>query len=151
MSPGRGWYCTPSSPPPPDPTTQLFKVESLPSLDARVTALRFFAGDCYNAPGPQARKYTRRFPVGGLIYAIYAEITLEYPMPERRIYFTLKAIYQSEDIGVIDTREKRTYIPLDQQSSVYWIGGNCRHAIRAIGFYTVDVYINEQKVASGSY
>ena len=144
---------TPSSPPPPEPTTQLLKVESLPSLDARVTALRFFAGDCHNAPRPQQRKYTRRFPTsrGGVrpFYAIYTEITLEHPTPERRIYFTLKAVYQSEDTGVFDTREERTYIPLDQQSSVYLIGSCGFHA--TVGFYLVDVHINEQKVASGSY
>ena len=144
---------TPSSPLPPEPTTQLLKVESLPSLDARVTALRFFAGDCGNAPRLQQRKYTRRFPTGGggvpWYHAIYTEIMLEYPMPERRIYFTLKAIYQSEDTGVLDTQEERTYIPLGQQSSAYWIG-SCGYHDR-VGFYLVDVYINEQKVASGSF
>jgi hypothetical protein len=147
---------TPPSPPsssPPEPTTQLLKVESLPSLDARVTALRFFAGDCHKAPRPQQRKYTRRFSTGRggvrVSYAIYTEITLEHSTPGRRIYFTLKAIYQSEDTGVFDTREQRTYIPLDQQSSVYLIGSCGFHA--RVGFYPVDVYINEQKVASGSY
>jgi hypothetical protein len=55
---------SPSSPPASDPTTQLYKVESLPSLDARVTALRFFAGDCYKVPRAPQRKYTRRFSTG---------------------------------------------------------------------------------------
>jgi hypothetical protein len=143
---------TPASPPPPEPTTKLLKVESLPSLDARVTALRFFPGGCHSdAPRPQARKYARRFPTGGIraVYAMYTEITLEHPPPERRIYFTLKAVYQSEDTGVLDTQEERTYIPLGQQSSVYWIG-SCGYPKR-VGFYMVDVYINEQKVASGSF
>jgi hypothetical protein len=106
----------PSSPPPETPqstltpppsselTTKLFKVTALPSLDARVTALRFFTGSCRGAPRPQARKYTRRFPTDAWRFpcAIFTEITLEYPTPERCIYFTLKAIYQSEDTGVID-------------------------------------------------
>jgi hypothetical protein len=144
---------SPSSPPASDPTTQLYKVESLRSLDARVTALRFFAGDCYMVPRAPQRKYTRRFSTGRrgvrVSYAIYTEITLEHPPPERRIYFTLKAIYQSEDTGVIDTLKGRTYIPLDQQSSVHWIR-LCGFYDR-VGVYPVDVYINEQKVASGSF
>jgi hypothetical protein len=145
---------TPSSPLPPEPTTQLLKVESLPSLDARVTALRFFAGSCLShAPSLQERKDARRFSTGpriGLSNAIYTEITLEYPAPERRIYFTIKAIYRSEDTGVLDTQEERNYIPLGQQSSVYWIG-SCNPGRGVVGFYMVDVYINEQKVASGSF
>ena len=65
----------PSSPPPPELPPLSFKVGS---LDAQVTALRFFAGDChFDAPRPQQRKYTRRFATsrGGVrvSYAIYTE------------------------------------------------------------------------------
>jgi hypothetical protein len=82
-------------------------------------------------------------------YAIYTEITLEHPTPEQRIYFTLKAIYQSEDTGVLDTQKERTFIPLGQQSSVHWVR-SCGYP-KEVGFYMVDVYINEQKVASCSF
>jgi hypothetical protein len=66
---------TQTSPPPRNPTTQLFKVESLRPLDARVTALKFFAGSCWDVPDPQKRRYTQRFPRTGRESpsAIYAD------------------------------------------------------------------------------
>jgi hypothetical protein len=48
-------------PPTPEPTTQDFKVESIPSSNARLTVLRFFESNPCEVPPPKERAYRQRF------------------------------------------------------------------------------------------
>jgi hypothetical protein len=53
---------------------------------------------------------------------ILTDMTLGYPKPERRIDFTIQAVYQNERGKVVDTPENRISIPTDGQESVHALG-----------------------------
>jgi hypothetical protein len=91
--------------PPPEPPTQLLKVESIPSLDVHLINLRFFTF------GPSGEKlYKQRFPKA-FTRQIHAEITLTHPKPGQRIDFILQGRLRNQVGKVIGTKQTSSYIP----------------------------------------
>jgi hypothetical protein len=153
----------------PEPATQDFKVKPIPSLNAHLTALRFFEGHSCGTLPPERRAYRQRF-AKVITRDIFTEITLEYPKREQRLDFTIQAVYQHktpEDGKIVNRPELKTYLPADSQRSLHVFRtdeGNvccsliCRHESDplplggwSVGSYIVDVYINGDKVTSGSF
>jgi hypothetical protein len=147
---------SPSRPPAPPPQA---RDEVIPSLNARLTALRFFEGNPCEKSSPERRAYGQRF-AQVLTREILTELTLEHPKHARRLDFTIQAFYRHEG-KVIGRPELETYLSADKQVSVYWFNkrtGSLRVCTKpypcgrwSVGSYTVDVYINGEKVASGSF
>jgi hypothetical protein len=141
---------TQPSPTPPEPTVQAPQGEAIPSLNARLTALRFFE------TGPADQKiYKQRFPQA-FTQAIMAEIALQHPKPGRRIDFVIQALLFSEGGRKINTLRINSYIAADSESSIhtfdvaegmFYVGPG--HW--SVGSYRLDVYINDQKVTSGIF
>src|SRR5215510_12584430 len=84
-------------PPPstPQPPTQDFKVVSIPSLNARLTALRFFEGTPCNEPSLEERTYRQRF-AKVMTSDIYTEFTLEHPKHDRQVKITIQGFYHHQ-------------------------------------------------------
>jgi hypothetical protein len=157
----------PSTPPPgiqpapqtPAPPTQGFTGELIPSLNARATALRFFEANPCEVPPPERRAYGQRFPKM-VTREILTELTLEHPKHARRLGFTIQAFYRHEG-KVIGRPELERHISADKQASVYWFEPRtgslrlCTHPYPrghwSAGSYTVEVYLNGAKAASGSF
>ena len=156
----------PPDPPPSELTPEVLKLKAIPSLNARLTALRFFEGDPCDEPPLKERTYRQRF-AKVITRDIFTEITLEYPKREQRFDFTTQAVYQRrapQDGEVVSRSELRTYIPAGEQRSIHslesgkWALGIPVHCSAignpgdwSVGSYTVDVYINGEEVASGSF
>jgi hypothetical protein len=105
--------------PPPQPEKQDFKVVPLPSLNARVTAVRFFEhSPCSKVPSVEERTYQQRFPQV-MTREIYTELTLAHPKQERRLKITIQGFYRHKG-HVVNKPEVKTDIPPNQQESVYW-------------------------------
>ena len=111
------------------------------------------------------RTYRQRF-AKVITRDVFTEITLEYPKREHRLNFTIDAVYQRktpQDGEVITRPESKTYLPADEQSSMHWFHSgrlkgvgvcgfwNERRGHWSVGSYTVNVYINGEKVASGAF
>jgi hypothetical protein len=97
-------------PPPPPPATQDIRVESIKSLDVRVTGLRFFMF------GPSKEKlYKRRF-ANAFTSRIYAEIALKHPKPGRRIDFILQGRLRDPRREVISAEQISRYIAADWEN-----------------------------------
>jgi hypothetical protein len=159
---------SPQPPPPtPQPTTPEFKVVPLPSLDARLTALRFFEANPCDMPPLGQRTYRQRF-VRKFAREIFTELTLEHPKHERRRDFPIHAFYRHKErlIELIGSPVLEAYIRTDQESSVYSFDkdqGNPVPRLKPcsgdqwwgdqwlVGSYTVDVYINREPVTSASF
>jgi hypothetical protein len=83
---------------------------------------------------------------------VYTELTLAHPKPGRRIALTIQAVYQHENGRIVGTPELRTHLAADGEGSHFSIGdGSSSPNHWAVGSYKVDVYINAQKVGSGSF
>jgi hypothetical protein len=155
----------------PGSTPQPSNVEEvqIPLLNARLTALRFFEGDSCDLLPPERRAYRQRF-AKVITRDIYTEITLEYPKREQRLDFTIQAVYQykaPEGGKVVNSPELSTYLPADSQKSLHTfrsdegrvccsfpcIGLSERRRLGgwSAGSYTVDVYINGEKVTNNSF
>jgi hypothetical protein len=145
---------TPGSTPPPP------KVEEIPSLNARLTALRFFESNPCEVPPLEERTYRQRF-AQVITREIFTELTLEHPKHERRRGITIQGFYRHKGREV-GRPELETDISADRQGSVYWFYKGQNEVARPLcfnyprgqwsaGSYTVDVYINGDKVTSGSF
>jgi hypothetical protein len=157
-------------------TQQAPKIEEIqiPSLNARITALRFFEGNPCQMPPLNQRAYRERF-AKVITRDIFTELTLEYPKPERRLDFTIRAVYRRKapdeevvrrkapDGDVVSRPELKTYLPADSQRSVHSFrshegghlicgtGGRFAPIKWQVSPYTVDVFINGEMVTSGSF
>jgi tetratricopeptide (TPR) repeat protein len=123
---------------------------SIPSLNARVTALRFFETP-YNAPPREQREYAHRFGKGEARF-IGWELNLEYPAPGRRVDFPIEQVWYRADGTVFGRQTLQTHVETDWASSFHhhsW-GWKDRGNWPA-GAYRVDLYIGGQQAASGSF
>jgi hypothetical protein len=98
----------------------------IPSVNARLTALRFFEGHPCRVPPLEQRVYRQRFEKA-ITLEIYTELTLEHPKYGRRLHVTIQAVYQRhapQEGEIIGRPELRTYIPADEQRSIHWLDSN---------------------------
>ena len=117
---------------------------------ANVTSLRFFEspGD---APPYNQRTYQDRVARGTARY-IYWELNLKHPKPTRRVDFAINAVWHGPDNAVLAEQTYPTHLNADWTTSYHnmnWGWPEAGHW--QIGHYTVDLYIEDVRVASGSF
>jgi hypothetical protein len=152
--------CRQTAQPSPLAPESRLRAEAISSLNARLTALRFFEGHpCYTPPLEQTA-YRQHF-AQVITRGIFTEITLEHPKHERRLDFTIQAVYQRKapQAGeVVSRAELSIDIPADEESSIHKVDSgredwsipvHCRARGNpggwSVGSYTVDVYINGKR------
>jgi hypothetical protein len=125
----------------------------IPSLDVRVTELRFFEGPHLSEdPPPEGQRwYGQRF-AQATTRSIYTELALAHAKREQPARLRIVAIYERDDGYVIARPEQSTSIAADQEASRFWLRqGSTLAGYWQAGSYKVDVYINGEKAASGSF
>lgn len=100
--------------------TRLFAAD-IPSLRAKVTALRFFE-DAHRPGAPATRRYTEVFPVGRTRY-VYWELSLQHPAPGARRPFVLREVWSRNGI-VVYREEHRFVLEADWTYSQWFAGAN---------------------------
>jgi len=123
----------------------------VPSLNAKVTELRFFESDINSVPYEQ-RTYTTRFEKSKTRY-INWELNLEYPAPKgRRVDFDINAVWYQSDGSVLTKQTKKAYVEADWPASYHTMGyGWDKPGNWEVGSYTVELSIKGKKVASGTF
>ena len=141
----------PQTPSVPEPKIFHDHVELIPSLNARVTKILFFESGRSDIELRQKRIYESRFAQAST-RTIYTEIRLEHPQSERRIDFTITLVCTRENGTTFRIEDYKGRLEPGWTSSEHWIGvGNHGPGDWDAGTYQVDVDINGEKVATGSF
>jgi hypothetical protein len=121
-----------------------------PSLNARVTKVRFFEGERSKLAFTSDRTYETRF-AKPITRTVYTEITLDYPRPETNVYFPI-TLYFRQKGRTLRIEEVQSWIRSEWTSSDHLVGtGNFDPGKWTVGNYEVDVYINAKKAATGYF
>jgi hypothetical protein len=121
-----------------------------PSLNARVTTIRFFEGERSKLAFTTERKYETRF-ARTMTRTVYTEINLDYPRPETNVYFPITLNFRQNG-RTLRIEEVETRIGPEWTSSGHLVGaGNFDPGKWRVGNYEVDVYINAKKAATGYF
>lgn len=121
-----------------------------PSVDGRVTNVRFFEGERSKRAFMADRKYETRFATK-MTRAIYTEIALDHSRPKTNINFPI-TLYFRQGGKTLRIEEFETRINPDWSSSSHVIGaGNFDPGKWPVGDYEVDVFINAKKAATGYF
>jgi hypothetical protein len=121
-----------------------------PSLNARVTKVRFFEGERSKLAFTSDRRYETRF-AKTMTRTVYTEINLDYPRPETNINFPI-TLYFRQNGRTLRIEEVQSRIRSDWTSSDHLVSaGNFDPGKWAVGNYEVDVYINAKKAATGYF
>ncbi len=125
--------------------------KNIPSLNAKVTKLRFYEADSDSLPYKQ-RDYRTEFQKSSTRF-MWWELTLEYPTKSPKTYFNVSAIYYKSDGGILKQWTARDfYIDPALTSVAYTYGwGWSEPGNWPVGTYRADFFIKDQKVASGSF
>jgi len=122
----------------------------IPLLKAKVIALNFFESG-FNTPNKDQRGYSTQFMKTNSRY-INWELNLEFPAPGRRIDFDIIAVWYNPDGSVMARQTKASYIEANWTNSYHNFGRGWKEPGNwAPGTYRVDLLVNNQKIASGSY
>jgi hypothetical protein len=134
----------------PEPKIWREKVGAIPSVDARVTKLVFFASGPADIAPLKEPVYKTRFH-HSTAKTVYPEIYLDYPAPGKKVFFTVTAHF----------REKgKTIRIVDYESRIEPNWTMSHHSVGAgilgtgnwpVGNYDVDIHINGEKVATGYF
>jgi len=138
---------------PPAAEAKIFRdnVELIPSVNARVTKIQFFESGRYDTELRKKRVYQSRF-AQATTRTIYTEIHLEHPQPRRRIDFAITLVCSRGNGTTFRIEEYKSRMEADWTSSDHWIGvGHHRPGRWDAGTYKVEVHINGEKVATGSF
>jgi len=124
------------------------------SLDLKVTSLRFFESG-YNALPREQRVYSNRFDKSKTRY-VHWELNLEFPAPgSRRSFVIEQSWYRAEgNLQVQLTRQQTSNISIEPNWT--WLYYNHSYGWNnpgnwLAGSYRVDLYVEGQKLASGSF
>lgn len=121
-----------------------------PSLNARVTKVRFFEGERSKLVFTSDRTYQTRF-AKPLTRTVYTEINLDYARPETNITFPI-TLYFRQNGKTLRIEEVQSSIRSDWTSSDHLVSaGNFDPGKWTVGNYEVDVYINAKKAATGYF
>jgi hypothetical protein len=119
----------------------------IPELNAKVTNLRFFESP-YDQPNLNDRVYARRFPRSSRFICWHLDI--EYPEKNERKNFSIRAVYYDSNNNVLQDKFFDKYIEKGWKSSFHSDGlGNKDGYYYGAGKYRVELYMGEQKIASG--
>lgn len=121
----------------------------IPSLDARATSVVFFEGPS-TTPAAAQRVYTQKFPRTTSRY-IYWQVNLRHQPLGRRADFELKAVWYRD--GTLWREQSRnSWVEASWTDSHHsWSWGSATPPYWTAGEYTVDIYIENEKVASGQF
>jgi hypothetical protein len=121
-----------------------------PSLNARVTKVRFFEGERSKLAFTSDRTYETRF-AKTITRTVYTEITLDYPRPETNVYFPI-TLYFRQKGRTLRIEEVQSRIRSEWTSSDHLVSaGNFDPGKWTVGNYEIDVYINDKKAATGYF
>jgi len=122
----------------------------IPVLNAKVAGLRFYESGPDILPLNE-RVYKGTFATSTTRY-INWELTLQHPQPNQRIDFRAAAIYYRPDGSIMTEHGINTYLESNWIDSFHTSGwgwpepGNWK-----TGEYAVEIFVNDQKVANGSF
>jgi len=119
-------------------------------LNAEVTDLQFFEGG-YTPPDLEKRVYADRFAKETSRY-IYWELVLDFPSPQRRIDFSIEAVYSRDDGTLIGRHSTDCHVEPGWNNSYHFKGqGWDDPGHWPVGTYRVDLFSEGVKIASGSF
>jgi len=123
----------------------------IPNIQAWVSSLLFYEGSQENMPEKTIRIYGDRFPVSST-RTVYWELNLTHPTTEERINFSIRSVLIDSDGTVLDDVKIDTYRDPDWTYSWHTSGwGWDEPGLWQEGEYQVELYIDEQLVASGFF
>jgi hypothetical protein len=125
---------------------------SIDSLKAKVTEVKFFEGG-ENPPAKDQRSYGARFSRTATRY-VYFELDLEHPKPATRQDFIVESRWFGPLGEEIFRGHLQTGISEDWTSSWHMYGYGWKETSSstwAAGDYSVDLYVDGIKIASGSF
>jgi hypothetical protein len=126
------------------------RVGAIPSLDARVTKLVFFASGPADIAPFKEPIYRTRFH-HSMTKTVYPEIYLDYPAPGKKVFFTVTAHFRQKGktIRIVDHEGR---IEPNWTMSHHSVGaGILGTGNWPVGNYDVDIHINGEKVATGYF
>jgi tetratricopeptide (TPR) repeat protein len=119
-------------------------------LNLRVTSLRFFEGG-YSPPPLEQRVYSNRFDKSKTRYVNW-ELKLEFPAPGRRVSFPIEQFWYRADGSLVTRQTWQASIEPNWTWSYHNHGyGRNNPDNWGAGPYRVDLYVEGQKLASGSF
>jgi tetratricopeptide (TPR) repeat protein len=121
---------------------------TIPALDAKVTALRFFEG-AYEAPPREQRAYVQRFDPARTRY-VHWELTLEHPPQGRRRVFSIQSVWSHPDGRVLARLSMHTAVEAEWTWSYHHASWQ-PPAGWAAGTYRVELYVRGLPVAGGAF
>ena len=134
----------------PEPKIWREKVSAIPSVDARVTKLVFFASGPADIAPLKEPAYRTRFH-HSMTKTVYPEIYLDYPAPGKKVFFTVTAHFREKGktIRIVDYENR---IEPNWTMSQHSVGaGILGTGNWPVGNYDVDIHINGEKVATGYF
>jgi hypothetical protein len=144
---------TPTHTPQPQPTRPAATPVpewNIPSIQANIENLRFFAGP-QQQPPREERVYGQRFAQSETRY-LYYEINLEYGKHEQAVEFALDVIYYNPDGSVRAEFTGNHRLEADWTSSWHTKGWGWDDPGKwPIGVYGVEMYVEGELVASDSF
>ncbi|MDR4504242.1 MAG: tetratricopeptide repeat protein [Candidatus Scalindua sp.] len=122
----------------------------IPSMNARVAGLRFYeTGNSWKPCGKG--EYGTSFP-RSTTRNVNWELSLNYPSPTKKSYFTITAEYYDPHGNIIIRQSKESSIQQGRTSSSHFHGyGWSQPGNWETGTYRVDIIVEGEKVASGSF
>jgi len=123
----------------------------IPVAGVKVTGVQFFEGPLAQAPPQGQRVY--RYAFGKLTTrAVYWELDLNYPNPSQRIDFSVLAIWYNPQGAEMARQTLEAYVQPEWKSSTHCYGrGWARAGNWGLGIYRVDLYVQNTRVASGTF
>jgi uncharacterized protein YgiM (DUF1202 family) len=116
----------------------------------KLSSLRFFESG-YNLSPYGQRIYGIRFSGSAITYLGW-ELNLEHEPPNSRYQFVVKAVWRNPDGSILAQQTLQTYIESDWTTSHHGTGWGFKSpGTWKAGTYSVDVYIEDRKFASGSF
>lgn len=124
--------------------------ETIPSLNATVTELRFFEAG-RDMPAFEERAYARRFASTTSRF-IYYELNLSHPAPGLRVPFEVKAVYIKPDGEVFGRFSLQTRLEADWTWSWHAKGWGWEDAGHwPLSEYGVEIWVDDELVARGAF
>jgi hypothetical protein len=122
----------------------------IPSLQARVTGVRFYEG-VVDPPPISHRVYSNRFAQATSRF-IWWEINLAYPDPGRRIDFSVTAVCYRPDGIVLNRQAQHYFIQSPWTGSEHSMGfGGHEPGTWAPGIYKVELFVEGKNVGGGTF
>jgi hypothetical protein len=121
------------------------------SINARVDgALQFFEGP-QNTPPKNERRYASQFSRRTTRYISW-DLNLAYPMRNSRANFSMRQVWTKPDGTVDHDSEFATYADAGWSHSNHYIGFEAIGGDGwSLGAYRVDLYVDNRKIASGTF